>query len=194
MLTAHTSPLPPHTWGLGSVNQHSSHADGQTGQRSQFTCPVYIATYHPIKPVYSESLSVTVSVVIGTCTVLVGTVDSVPVPPQFHQYFCCLYGFKFTILKMPKNHHVENIFPLLEIWTNMGVKTHNFRILSRPKKPWRKIASNRFFFLKMIFCGSWMAGNFTAEHYLFLDSLIFFFGFKTTNTVHSTFLIHILTF
>ncbi len=60
------------------------HADGQTGQRSQFTCPVYIATYHPIKPVHSESLSVTVPVVIGTCTVLVGTVTSVPVPPHLY--------------------------------------------------------------------------------------------------------------
>ena len=35
-----------------------------------------------IKPVYSEPLSVTVPVVIITCTVLVGTVESVPVPPQ----------------------------------------------------------------------------------------------------------------
>ena len=45
-LTTFTSPLPPpHTWGPGSVNQHSSHMDGQTGQRSQFTCPVYIPAY-----------------------------------------------------------------------------------------------------------------------------------------------------
>jgi len=91
MLTAHTSPLPPNTWGPGSVNQHSSHVDGQTGQRSQFTCPVYIATYHPIKPVYSEQLSVTVPVVIGTCTVLVGMVESVPVPPHFHKFATCLF-------------------------------------------------------------------------------------------------------
>ena len=83
MLTAHTSPLPPHTWGPGSVNQHASHVGGQTSQRSQFTCPVYIATYHPIKPVRSEPLSITVPVVIGTCMVLVGTVESVPVPPQY---------------------------------------------------------------------------------------------------------------
>ena len=46
-LYAHGSHLttPPHpTWGPGSVNQHAYHADGQTGQRSRFTCPVYIAT------------------------------------------------------------------------------------------------------------------------------------------------------
>jgi len=36
----------------------------------------------PIKPVYSEPLSVTVPVVISTCTLLVGMVESVPVPPQ----------------------------------------------------------------------------------------------------------------
>jgi len=82
MLTALTSPLPPHTWGPGSVNQHSSHVGGKTSQRSQFTCPVYIATYHPMKPVYSEPLSVTVPVAIGICTVLVGTIESVPVLPQ----------------------------------------------------------------------------------------------------------------
>ena len=35
-----------------------------------------------IKPVHSEPLSVTVPVVIGTCTVLVGTVESIPIPPQ----------------------------------------------------------------------------------------------------------------
>ena len=80
LLTPH--PSPPHTWGPGSVNQHASHVGSQTSQRLQFTCPVYIATYHPIKPVNSEPLSVTVPVVIGTCTVLVGTVESVPVPPQ----------------------------------------------------------------------------------------------------------------
>jgi len=66
---------PPHTWGPGSVNQHANHADGQTSQCLQFTCPVYVATYHPIKPVHSEPLSVTVPVVIGTRTVLVGTVN-----------------------------------------------------------------------------------------------------------------------
>jgi len=84
MLTAHTSPLPPpHTGGPGAVNPHANPVDGQTSQRSQFTCPVYIATYHPIKPVHSEPLSVTVPVVIGTPTVLVGMVESVPVPPQW---------------------------------------------------------------------------------------------------------------
>jgi len=74
---------PPHVWGPGSVNQHSSHVDGQTGQHSQFTCPVYIyPRFTPIKPVHSEPLPVTKPVVISTCTVLVGTVESVPVPPQ----------------------------------------------------------------------------------------------------------------
>ena len=87
-LYAHGSHLtpPPPTWGPGSVNQHAYHADGQTGQRSRFTCPVYKATYHPIKPVHSEPLSVTVPVVTGTCTVLVGKVISVPVPPQPENY------------------------------------------------------------------------------------------------------------
>ena len=193
--SSHLTPPPPH---MGSrVGQPAFQSRGRSNRPAltiHLSCIYSHLSPNKARTVYSEPLSVAVPVVLGPCTVLVGTVESVPVPPQFHQYFCCLYGFKFTILKMPKNHHVENIFPLLEIWTNMGVKTHNFRILSRPKKPWRKIASNRFFFLKMIFCGSWIAGNFTAEHYLFLDSLIFFFGFKTTNTVHSTFLIHILTF
>ena len=87
MLTAHTSPLPP-THGVPGRSTSmpatdASHVGVQTNQRSQFTCPVYIATYHPIKPVHSEPLSVTVLVVIGTCTVLVGTVESVPVPPQY---------------------------------------------------------------------------------------------------------------
>ena len=91
MLTAHTSPLPPHAWGPGSVNQHASHVGGQTSQRSQFTCPVYIATYHPIKPVHSELLSVTVPEVIGTCTVLVGTVESVPVQSHCYNLVCKIY-------------------------------------------------------------------------------------------------------
>ena len=34
-------PSPTHTWGPRSVSRHSSHVDGQTGQCSQFTCPVY---------------------------------------------------------------------------------------------------------------------------------------------------------
>ena len=84
---SHLTPLPP-TWGPGSVNQHAYHADGQTGQRSQFTCPVYIATYHPIKPVHSESLSVTVPVVIRTCTVLI------LVPPQ--ELHCLLKSKKMA--------------------------------------------------------------------------------------------------
>jgi len=44
MLTAHTSPLPPHTWGPGSVNQHSSHVGGQPA--SAHNWPVlYIYSY-----------------------------------------------------------------------------------------------------------------------------------------------------
>ena len=81
---SHLTPPPPH---MGSrVGQPTFQSRGRsTGQRSQFTCPVYIATYHPIKPVHSEPLSVTVPVVIGTCTVLVGTVEYVPVPPHYNK-------------------------------------------------------------------------------------------------------------
>ena len=84
MLTAHTSPLPPHTWGPGSVNQHSSHVDSQPASTHNSPVLYIYPPMTPIKPVYSQLLSVTVTVVIGTCTVLVGAVEFVPVPPQVH--------------------------------------------------------------------------------------------------------------
>ena len=89
MLTTYTSPPPPHM-GPGSVRPAFQQRGRATGQRSQFTCLVYISTYHPNKAsilsVYSQPLTITVPVVIGTCTVLVGTVESVPVPPQFDRF------------------------------------------------------------------------------------------------------------
>ena len=75
----------PHM-GPGSVRPAFQPRGRSTGQHSQFTCLVYIyRLITPIKPVpvYSELLSIIVTVVIGTCTVLVGTVVSVPVPPQY---------------------------------------------------------------------------------------------------------------
>ena len=62
--------------GPGSVSQHSSHVDGQLA--SAYNSPIlYIYPAMTLrKPVYSEPLSVTVPVAIGTCMVLVGTVDS----------------------------------------------------------------------------------------------------------------------
>ena len=92
-LTTYTSPLPPPHMGPGSVSQHSSHMDGQPA--SAHNSPV-LYIYPPmtlINPVYSEPLSVTVPVVISTCTVLVGTVESVPVPPQH------TFGFKMTVVR-----------------------------------------------------------------------------------------------
>ena len=77
MLTTYTSPPPP-THGSASIPARGR----STGQGSQFTCPVYIAAYVTNKASYSVPLSVTAPVVIGTCMVLVGMVESVPVPPQ----------------------------------------------------------------------------------------------------------------
>ena len=75
--------LPPPTHG-SRVGQPAFQPSGQsTSQHSQFTVLYIYLPMTLIKPVYSEPLSVTVPVVIGTCMVLVGTVESVPVPPQY---------------------------------------------------------------------------------------------------------------
>ena len=81
MLTTYTSPL-PHTWVLVRSNQHSSHADGQLASAHNLPALYIYPLIAPIKPLFTEPLSVTVPVVFDTCTVLVGTVESIPVPPQ----------------------------------------------------------------------------------------------------------------
>ena len=75
--------LPPHTWVPGRSNQHSSHTDGQPASPHILPVLYIYLLIVPNKPVYTEPLSVTVPVVIGTCAVLVGTVVSVPVPQQY---------------------------------------------------------------------------------------------------------------
>ena len=85
MLTTYTSHLPLPHMGPVLVRPAFQPRGRSTGQRSQLTCLAYIyRLITPIKPVYSEPLFVTVPVVIGTCMVLVGTEESVPVPPQEH--------------------------------------------------------------------------------------------------------------
>jgi len=80
-LTTYTSSLPPPHMGPGSVRPAFEPRGWSTGQPSQFTCIVYISTYHPNK---ASILSTAVH--YCTCSyrylALVGTVESVPVPPQ----------------------------------------------------------------------------------------------------------------
>ena len=73
-LTAHTSPLPPPDMG-SRVGQPAFQSCGRSNRPAlTIYLPCIYRLITPIKPVYSEPLSVTVPVVIGTCTVLVGTV------------------------------------------------------------------------------------------------------------------------
>ena len=79
-LTTYTSPLPL-THG-SRVGQTSIPATPASAHNSPV---LYIyPLVAPNKPVYTKPLSVTVPVVFGTCTVLVGTVESIPVPPQYY--------------------------------------------------------------------------------------------------------------
>ena len=70
--------------GPGRSNQHSSHVDGQQASAHNLPALYIYRVSTPTKLVYSEPLSVIVPVVIGTCTVLVGTVLPIPVPPHIH--------------------------------------------------------------------------------------------------------------
>jgi len=90
-LTTYTSPLPPHTWVPGRSNQHSSHADGQPARAYNLFVLYIYPLIALIKPVFTEPQSVTVPVLFGTCTVLVGTVESIPVPPQYIILYYLLY-------------------------------------------------------------------------------------------------------
>ena len=82
MLTTYTSPLaPPHMGSL--VGQPALQPRGQSTGLAHYLPALYIyRVITPIKPVYSEPMSVTVPVVIGICSVLVGTVESVPIRPH----------------------------------------------------------------------------------------------------------------
>ena len=67
-----------------------------------------------IKPVYSEPLSVTVPVVIGM--VLVGTVVSIPIPPQYVRTSHKITAAKFTVTNGAASllqHFQENTFLVL---------------------------------------------------------------------------------
>ena len=76
-----TSPPPTHGSRVGQTSIPAVWTVNQPALTIYLPC-IYIIyrLITPIKPVYSEPLSVTVPVVICTCRVLVGTVESVPVP------------------------------------------------------------------------------------------------------------------
>ena len=57
--------------------------DGQLVRAHNLPALYISLLLYPNKPVNTKPLSVTVPVVIGTGTVLVGMVESVPVPPQY---------------------------------------------------------------------------------------------------------------
>ena len=65
-LTTYTSSIPPHTQVLGRLDQHSSHMDSQPASAHNSSVLYIYPPMTPIKPVYSQPLSVTVPVVIGT--------------------------------------------------------------------------------------------------------------------------------
>ena len=67
--------LPPPMGGGDRQNQHSSHMDGQLASTQNLPALYISSLLYPNKPVNTEPLSVTVLVVIGTGTVLVGTVS-----------------------------------------------------------------------------------------------------------------------
>ena len=66
---------PPPIWGGDRSNQHSSHKDGQLASAHHLPALYMSSLLYHNKPVHTEPLSVTVSVVIGAGTVLVGTVS-----------------------------------------------------------------------------------------------------------------------
>ena len=80
MLVTCASPPPPHTWVPGWSNQHSSHSDGQPASSHNSPVLYIYPIIAPNKSVYTEPLSITVPVLFSTCTVLVGTVVSLPIP------------------------------------------------------------------------------------------------------------------
>ena len=83
---------PPHTWVPGQSNQHSSHADSQSASAHNLPVLYIYPLIAPNKPVHTEPLSVTVPVVFGTCTVMVGTVVLIPVPSQYSAYLLMASG------------------------------------------------------------------------------------------------------
>jgi hypothetical protein len=72
-----------------------------SGNRRQYNIAVLAWVAILYKPVYTEPLSITVPVVICTCMVLVGTIVSIPVLPQFVPIILGRLSFK-TNVKLQK--------------------------------------------------------------------------------------------